>query len=558
MFDISYYRYLRWRDRLGRESQFLDEFILLEKDRAGMIDSFSSFLVFGTAGARGLIGLGTSKMNVVTVSHLSQCYSEFLKNKFVDPSIVISYDTRKFSKEFAITSSEVFAGNGIRVYLFKEPSPIGVLSFIIRKLKCSGGVMITASHNPPEYNGYKIYNEYGAQPVDVSNLLEIISRKDVFDFNKKQLNDCLLDGSVSYIGNEMANEYMSFVQNEVNIESLSNIDITYSPLNGCASKIFCDLFKSFKNFHVVEEQKNPDFNFSTCKRPDPQNKDAFNLALMLAESHNSDVIILNDPDGDRLGVSIRNLDSYVILSGIEIATLFLYFIVETKTINDNLYIIKSCVSGGLCDEIAKANGIKIIQTLPGFKYISREIHELEKNNNLNSFILGFEESNGFLLYPFVRDKDGVSSSVFFCKIVSYYKERNLSCIDILNMLYEKFGYRMQKNISFVETKKEKIKQIIDKFKNYFINNNSDVLFINDYQKSKRYDLRENKIEKLNIEKSDILEVAFEDSNKLFLRASGTEPLVKFYIIHTGKTKEQSLNSCKKIENLVIKIYNSIS
>ncbi len=560
MFDISYSRYLHWRDKLRGNRALSSELALLGGNGSEISSRFDSMLVLGTAGARGLIGVGTNRINVVTVSHLSQCYSEFLKGRFLSPSVVISYDTRKFSEEFAVASAEVFAASGIKVYLFKEPSPIGVFSFAIRKMKCSAGVMITASHNPPEYNGYKVYNEYGAQPVDVNGLSDIINSKDVFDFNKKELVRSLSDGDIVYIGEEITNEYVCNIRNEVNVEDLCGIDVVYSPLNGCASKTFCSLFRSLRNFHIVEEQKNPDCNFSTCWRPDPQNEDSFNLALKLAESRGSDVVILNDPDGDRLGLSVRHLDSYIILSGIEIAALFLHFMIETKNrICRNPCIIKSIVSGGLCGEIAKAHNVKVIQTLPGFKYISKEIHKLEKSNALNSFILGFEESNGFLLYPFIRDKDGVSSSAFFCRIVSYYKERNLSCIDVLNMLYQKFGYKMQKNISFAETKKERIEKIINRFKDHFTTNNSEALFINDYRKLESYNLIEGKVEPLDMDKkSDILEIVFEGGNKLFLRASGTEPLVKFYIIHTGKTREQSLNSCKKIENLVVRIYNGVS
>ena len=547
-----------WFEKLKDDKRFVDELSLIKDNNDEIISRFCADLSFGTAGARALMGVGSSRMNFVTVSHISQSYSEYLKRRFKLPSVVVSYDTRKYSKEFAYYSSEVFAANGIQVYIFKNPSPIGILSFAIRKMNCSGGVMITASHNPPEYNGYKIYNDMGAQPVDVSEISSILSSIDIFDFKRKDFDCAFADGKIKFVDDCIEKEYLELIKEKTKVHLIKNLDITYSPLNGCALDLFCGLFDLGKNLHVVEEQKYPDCEFSTCKRPDPQNLDSFKLSFNLARKNNSDIIILNDPDGDRLGVSVKDGEGYLVLTGLEISSLLLDFIIKQSKDKNKICLIKSVVSGGLCDKISEFYGLKCIQTLPGFKYISEKMHEMELNNTLDLFSMGFEESNGFLLFPFIRDKDGVSSSAFFCKMVSYYKENNLSCSEVLEGLYKKFGYNLQKNISFKENNKNRINYIIDKFKFYFLNDTLNVSIVNDYRTSESHIIESNKIKSLDIEKSEILEIIFKDGNKLFLRSSGTEPLLKFYIMYVAPTRDLAEKVLDKIEKVVLKIYKSVT
>ena len=554
MFDKIEKEYNRWIDKLKDDKAASSQLIRMRDNKSEIIDCFGSCLNFGTAGARGIIGIGTNRMNFVTVSHISSSYAEYLNKNFENPSVVISYDTRRYSKEFAKFSSEVFSANGVKVYFFSDPSPIGILSFSIRELKCSGGVMITASHNPPEYNGYKIYNNYGAQPVDVSEISSILKNKDVFDFERIDFNEAISCKKIEIIKDDVENKYISRIRKFLKVDSLKNIDVTYSPLNGCSSKIFFKLFNDCR-VNVVNEQNCYDESFSTCNPPDPQKENSFLLAFDVAKKNNSDLIILNDPDGDRLGIAVRFNDSYKILTALEIASLFLNFIIECEN-RENICIIKSIVSGGLCDKIADFYKIKCIQTLPGFKYISEEIEKMEQSNCIDSFALGFEESNGFLLFSDVRDKDGISSSAFFCKMISYYKERNLNCLDVLNNLYKKFGYSKQKNISFRENDKVKINNIIDRFKKYFIINKCNVSKINDYRSSETFDVNMNVVSHGMIRKSDILEIIFCNNNKLFIRSSGTEPLIKFYILYSGKTEHDAMNACNKIENLILKIYKN--
>ena len=548
MFVNAEEQYNIWNGKL-KDNEFLSNQLVSMGGRTDeIVDCFGSCLNFGTAGARGLIGVGPNRMNSVTVSHISSAYSDYLNAHVEAPSLVISYDTRRYSNEFAKVASEVFVSNGIKVYFFKDPSPIGILSFAIRKLKCSGGVMITASHNPPEYNGYKIYNNNGAQPVNIDEIISILKNKDMFDFNRSDFNESLLCNKINIVSNDIEQEYIKNIRDEIGLESINDINITYSPLNGCSSKIFCKLFYNCK-LNIVDKQNCQDELFTTCNPPDPQKEQSFSLALEVAKKNNSDLIILNDPDGDRLGIAVNCGNSYRILTALEIAALFLNFIIETKG-RKKVYVIKSMVSCGICDEIVNYYKVKCIQTPPGFKYISQEIEKIDQNSETDTFVFGFEESNGFLLFDNVRDKDGISSSAYFCKMLSYYKSNKLNCVDILNQLYKKFGHIVQKNISIRETNRKEIDKFIDKIKAYFSVNKSGVVSISDYRHSETIDLKSNKITSTKMEKLDILEINFHNKSKLFARASGTEPLIKFYIIYDCKISKDFKN---KIEEIISNI-----
>ena len=511
---------------------------------------FGEQLKFGTAGARALIGAGPGRLNVVTVTHMSYALALYLKDKFENPSAVISYDTRKYSKKFAMISAQVLAANDVKVYFFDSPQPVGLLSFSIRYLSCSGGIMITASHNPPEYNGFKIYNSSGAQPIDTSEISENLINTDVFDIEYNDF-EFYLDNKIEIIKSSIKQQYIENLKNDIDFKKINNIDIIYSPLNGCAGELFCDLFKKVKKIHIVKEQMYPDENFQSCKRPDPQCAESFKLSIDLAKQNNSDIIILNDPDGDRLGIALKYNNEYKILSGIEISTLLLNYLAQKKDVSNSI-IVKSVVTGGLAEQIAKFHKIKCYNVLPGFKYISDFMDNLEANGNLNSFLMGFEESNGFLLNSHVRDKDGLSSSAFFCEMVSFYKNQNLNCLDVLNGLYKKFGYYKQKNISFSENDLEKISGFIYIFKEYFLKR-EDVFAITDYNISSKINIKNKTESKINFPRSNMISIEFFGNNVLFVRSSGTEPLIKIYILYNGSSESIAENNCMQIENLVNKI-----
>ena len=539
-----------------KNSELLSELLNMASDDGGISDRFGSSLSFGTAGARGLIGMGTNRLNIFTVRQISYSFASFLVGKFKNPSVVISYDTRKLSDVFAKISAGVFAFYGIKVHFFKNPQPIGLLSFAIRNLSAFGGVMITASHNPPEYNGYKIYDSNGAQPTNVDEISERFRSVDPFSVEFLDFEKSLKDGKIEFVSKELVEEYVNIFKQKINFKGLNNLDITYSPLNGCSLDLFECLFNDVKNIHVVEEQKLRDSSFKSCNPPDPQKLNSFDLSLKLAKKHNSDLIILNDPDGDRLGIALRYKNNYRILSGIEVAALFLDYLGKKRRDRTSYFVVKSVVTGGLANSIVKFYGMKCIETLPGFKYIAECMDNLEKNGNIDSFLMGFEESNGFLLDSNIRDKDGISSAAFFCEMVSFYKSKNTNCIDVLESLYEKFGYHMQKNISFKESNPEKIKQSIQKFRQYFFDNRGDVVSISDYRISEKVNFVNNEKTKICLPKSDMLGIEFEGNNILFVRSSGTEPLIKFYILYNSVFKERAYKICEKIESLIYKIYTS--
>jgi phosphomannomutase len=544
--------YRLWCEKV-KNDDLKSELLKIAFDDDEIAERFNKNLNFGTAGARGLIGVGTNRMNFVTVEGISKAFSLYLKKKNEHPSVVMSYDTRKFSYEFAKISAEVLAYYGVDVYFFETPQPIGLLSFAIKNLECSGGVMITASHNPPEYNGYKVYNSLGAQPIDTGEISDIFNKLDFFDIKKISFEEHLKLQKIKIIGEDVKTKYIEKLKSKVNFEDIDNINITYSPLNGCA----LDLFKSlFKNLHVVEQQKNPDFSFATCSPPDPQKINSFNLAVKLAKKNNSDVIILNDPDGDRLGIALKYQNDYKILSGIEVVALLVNCFAQKNDISNKI-LVKSVVTGGLSEIIANFYGAKCVDTLPGFKYIADYMYNLELNGKISSFLIGFEESNGLLPSSDVdvHDKDGVMAAAYFCDMVSYYKKMNIDCVDILNDLYKKFGYYMQKNVSFVEKDIDKIKKIISKFKKYFNLNKDRVISISDYSISEKVSFKFGEILKINLSKCDMLGIEFKDNNKLFIKASGTEPLIKFYILYSGKTQELAEKNCKKFEMLINQIYN---
>ena len=529
-----------------------DELKAISGDDLEVASRFGSFLEFGTAGVRGLIGAGTNRINFVTISHVSQAFSLYLKKEFKNPSVVVSYDTRKFSYEFAKITSQVFASNGILVYFFELPSPIGLLSFSIRYLNCSGGVMITASHNPPEYNGYKIYNSLGAQPVDVSEISENLKKINPFEYSYESFEEYIAKKKIKFVEKNLKFKYLENFQKKIDFDCFGDIDIVYSPLNGCACELFCDMFKKVENLHIVPEQKFPDSSFKTCRRPDPQFNDSFKLSIDLAKQHNSDLIILNDPDGDRIGVALKSEKDYKILSGIEISALLLNYLAQKRNIKD-LIVVKSVVTGGLSESITEFYGAHIYETLPGFKYISEFMHELEKKDQINRFLIGFEESHGILLNSNIRDKDGLSSATFFCEMVSFYKAKSIDCLDILNNLYKKFGYHFQKNISLPRNDLKEIKAIILKFKNYFTSNRENVISISDYLNSEKINIVDNSTSELDFPKSNMICIELKGNNKIFVRASGTEPVIKFYILYNEKTLENSKRLCINFEDIINKI-----
>ena len=539
-----------------------------------LITSFSGDLKFGTAGLRGTMGLGTNKLNIYTVRKATQGLSNYLLAKASAPSAAISFDSRINSELFAQEAAAVLAANGIKVFITKELSPTPFLSFIVRELKCDAGIMITASHNPAEYNGYKCYSKNGAQMVadDTEKVYEQIEKLDIFkDVRLSEFKAELEQGRIEFVPEEIYKKYIEKVLNQaINKEfpSKCNINITYTPLNG-AGKEFVERVLSLsgvKNLSIVKEQQDPDGNFPTCKYPNPEIKEVFEIAIKNAKKVSSDLIIATDPDSDRLGLAVLNKGNYEILSGNQIGIILFYYLISQKKeknlLPKNPVLIRTFVSSHMVDAIAKDYGCEVICVPTGFKNIGQKIFEMQINNKEDSFLFGFEESNGYLIGTYTRDKDAVSASMLLCEMASFYKEKGITLIDLLNKLYEKYGFYLEKTLSFEFKGVEGTQKINSIMKGLRTSSNLNtiggkkVVNIKDYQSSFVYDALNNKKTKLNFPSLDVIEFLLYDGSSIVVRPSGTEPKIKIYIMTFGKDEISAKLSrdtietdfCKKILN----------
>ena len=431
-------------------------------------DRFYKDLEFGTGGLRGVIGAGTNRMNIYTVAKATQGYVEYLKKHFENPSIAIAYDSRNMSKEFAKATALTFAANNIKVFLFEDLRPTPELSFTVRKLNCSGGIVITASHNPKQYNGYKIYGSDGGQITDetAKEIIGYINNLHIFDDVKTMDEKESLDkGLLSYIGEDVDKEYIKNVKSlvirkDLVKEKAKDLKIIYTPIHGSGNKPVRRVLHElgFNNVKVVKEQEKPDGNFPTAAYPNPEDKSVFKLALEMAKTENPDVIFGTDPDCDRIGVIVKdNSGDYKILTGNQTGMLLADYMLKSLKDEGRLSskgaIIKTIVTTEGVKNIAEYYGVDLINTLTGFKYIGEKIGEFEKTKS-NDFIFGLEESYGYLAGTFVRDKDAVIASTLIAEMALYYKEKGLTLYEALIELYEKFGYTQEKLISLELTGKE--------------------------------------------------------------------------------------------------------
>ncbi len=559
--------YKLWNEKAIGDSELISELKNIEKSAQEKYERFYKSLEFGTAGLRGIIGVGSNRMNIYTVRRATQGLSNYLRINSENLSVAISFDSRKNSQRFAQEAASVLAANDIKVYITKELQPTPVLSFCVRELRCSAGIMITASHNPAEYNGYKCYDSSGCQITDnfAEKVYNEIEKIDYFnDVKICDFNQAVIDGKIEFINNNIFDNYVECVLSQrLNTEYCKKRDISvvYTPLNGTGNKLVNRVLKSIgvSNLHIVKEQENPDENFITCKYPNPETKEALSLAIELAKNTNSDLIIATDPDSDRIGLGVRYNSEYRLLTGNEIGVLFLNYILESRKKNKNLpsnpVVVKTIVSTSMIDSIAKEYGCNVINVLTGFKYIGSEILKLEEAGRLDDYVFGFEESHGYLIGTYARDKDAVVASMLACEMVSYYKDRDKNLIDILNELYEKYGYHYNKNLSFQfegSVGMEKMKNIMESLRNSCIKSvgKLSVISIDDYLKSISLNLGDNKTKGINLPKSDVLAYNLESDNKVIIRPSGTEPKIKVYIMACGEDKSSVYKNIENIESYI--------
>lgn len=556
-----------WKKNVAAVPGLLEQLEDLESNEKKITDAFYKNLEFGTGGLRGIMGLGTNRMNIYTVSRASRGVAAYIKKYFAKErqSVSISYDSRINSELFSRTAAEVFASEGIRVYIYPTLMPTPMLSWAVRELDCSAGIMITASHNPAEYNGYKVYGSDGCQiTTDIARgILEEIETSYFFGKSVNlKFEDGLKKGIITYIKNDVIDSYMEAVKQQSLLlkgnagDRYKELSIVYTPLNGTGLKPVVHVLKEsgFKNVFVVPEQKMPDGQFATCPEPNPEESKALELGIQYARKFSADIVIATDPDCDRVGIAVPDgNNSYIKLSGNETGVLLLDFIckrrIEDGTMPKNPVFMKSVVTTDLAERIADRYGVRTINLLTGFKYIGEQIGILERNECENDFIFGFEESYGYLSGGYVRDKDGVGAAFLICEMVAYYKKRGRTLLEVLEGIYQEYGYYLNTLHTYKFEGVEGVGRIESIMRN--VRDFSTTITVNFKEVANYKDLREMKDSKfslmqdyliqcsgektrelkasIKIPKTNMIKFRFEERCSIIVRPSGTEPKLKVYI-----------------------------
>lgn len=519
------------------------EELLSIQDEKELEDRFYKDLVFGTGGLRGIMGAGSNRMNNYTVRKVTYGLANYIKiNSLFKPSVVIAYDTRNNSKKFAIEAASVFCASGIKVFLFDAVAPTPMLSFAVSHLNASAGIVITASHNPKEYNGYKVYNQYGGQliPNEASEVIKYIN--EVNDFESiplAEIESSKKSVDLESVGTDLLEGFLTEVfKQSIKKDEEKSLNVVYTPLHGAGNIPVRKVLRDF-NVSVVREQELPDGNFTTVHSPNPEERDALTIAIQQAEKENADIVIGTDPDCDRIGVAIKHNGNYELLSGNQIGALLIDFILASKASNEKSTLIKTVVTNDLGAEIAQKNGLKILNTLTGFKYIGEKITEFEHTQE-REFTFGYEESYGYLVGTHARDKDAVVAALLICEMANAYKLKEFTLIDRLEELYSEYGFYLDALDSFTLKGldgSKRINQLMDNIRaidKKFIPDTNALL---DY--SKGID---------GLPKEDVLKFILNDGSWIAIRPSGTEPKIKVYYSIKGadkKTAQEKLDSVRK-------------
>ncbi|MBQ9844864.1 MAG: phospho-sugar mutase [Oscillospiraceae bacterium] len=542
--------YERWLENV-KEEELLSELKSIEGNDEQIKDRFLLNLEFGTAGLRGVLGAGTNRMNVYTVAKATQGLAEFLKGQSRTASVAVSYDSRIKSDVFAKITANVLAANGIKVYIYSSLMPVPMLSFATRRLGCDAGVMVTASHNPAKYNGYKVYGPDGCQMTSGSAdiVLAEINKLDIFsDIKYTDYDAAVAEGRIEYISQDVIEEYYDYVLGcmlRKDIFTKEDLKIVYTPLNGSGNVPVRAVLKKagLQNITVVKEQEMPDGNFPTCPYPNPEIREAMQLGLDRLKELDGDILIATDPDADRVGIAIKENDDYVLISGNQVGILLTDYIAKTRKelgcMPENPVMVKSIVSSSLADEVAKSHGVEMKNVLTGFKYIGEQIALLEAKGEENRFILGFEESYGYLVGTRVRDKDAVVATLMIAEMAAYYRSIGSSVNKALNEIYAKFGYCLNKVDSYEFeglSGMEKMKNIMQSLRDEPIGTlgGYEVEVREDYTARVKLNVVTGETEEITLPKANILIYWLKGGHQVIIRPSGTEPKVKVYYSIKGK------------------------
>lgn len=558
--------YEEWKNFSQLDEKLKKELDEIENNEKEIEERFHKTLEFGTAGLRGILGAGTNRMNIYTVCRATQGLAEYIKESGkAERGVVIAYDSRHFSAEFALESAKVLCANGIKTYLFDSLRPTPELSFAVRHLGCISGIVITASHNPAKYNGYKVYGEDGAQlGLEAANIVtEKILATDMFrDVKSMTENEALEKNLLKYIGEDVDREYLKCVfERRVNPDAIDAVkdsfSVVYTPFHGSGNIPVRRILEmcGLKNLLVVKEQEMPDGDFPTVKSPNPEDKEGFALAIELAKKNNTDLIIGTDPDSDRVGIVVRNkVGEYVAFTGNQVGALLTDYILcqhrEKGTMPENPVVIKSVVSTEMVRAIAKCYGVEMIEVLTGFKFIGEKIKEFEKDNS-HSYVFGFEESYGYLSGTYARDKDAVVASMLIVEMAAWYKKQNMTLFDALEALYEKYGYYAEGVVNIVEEGidgPEKIASMINKIRNHCPENLAGLKVdaLRDYSTG-IIKCSDGTQRETNQAKNNMLYLELDNLNAwIAMRPSGTEPKLKLYFGYRNTDKETALNKLSEL------------
>lgn len=534
-------------------------------------DRFYKDLEFGTGGLRGVIEAGTNRMNIYVVRRATQGIANYiLKQNIKNPKVALAYDSRKYSDVFAKEAALVLNANEITTYIYNELKPTPMLSFAVRFLHAAAGIVITASHNPKEYNGYKVYWGDGGQITDehAREISDEIKKVDYEEAKTIEMDKAILEGRFNFVPSLVEEQYFkevnSLIINKKVIEDNGDkLNIIYTPLHGTGNKPVRKALSDagFKNVHVVPSQELPDSNFSTVKYPNPEEHEVFTDAIRIAKEINADLILGTDPDCDRVGVVVKNNeDEYVVLTGNQTGILLTNYVISMKkmqnTMPKNPVVVKTIVTTELAVDICRSYGVKIIDVLTGFKYIGEKIKEFEDNDS-GDFLIGFEESYGYLLGTFVRDKDGVIACQMISEMTAYYKGRGMSLYDGLSEIYKKYGYCLEdlKSITFKGMEgSKKIKSIMENLRNDTPKSVAgiDVVNVKDYKKKVEIDVDGN-TKTITLPEADVIQLVLKDKSMVSIRPSGTEPKIKFYFSSRGKDIDEARANIERIEEDILKI-----
>lgn len=560
--------YEEWMQKACEDSDLRGELAAVAENEDEIFDRFYRELDFGTAGLRGVLGAGTNRMNIYTVRKATQGLAMMLCERYKAPMAAISYDSRNKSALFAREAARVLAGNGVKVHLYSELMPVPALSFATRELRCQAGIMVTASHNPAKYNGYKVYGADGCQlgTEESARVLDFVNAVDPFEGVKlADYSEALLSGMIEIIPDSIAQSLLDHIEAQSirkGICEKAGLKVVYTPLNGAGNHCVRAILSRIgvKDVVVVPEQEQPDGNFTTCPFPNPEIREALQKGLELCEKENPSILLATDPDCDRVGVAVNHKGSYVLLTGNEIGVLLTHYIASSRTelgtMPKNPMVVKTIVTTSMVDTMGEDLGIEVVNILTGFKYIGEQIALLEEKGEQERFLLGFEESYGYLAGTYVRDKDGVVASMLICEMTAYYKEKGMTLVDALEKLSEKYGVHKNIQSNFYcegAAGMQRMGELMDGLRKAPPKEIAGlpVVSVADYETSVKTVGGNN--EAIALPKSNVLAYGLAGDTQVVIRPSGTEPKIKAYYMVKAPTEAEAQKTADALVEAVTKL-----